>query len=151
MGRVVQARNKPVEPPSKPEAAPFFLPSASGLPTNPAANVVLPGVDVAELESSHLRMQDPRVKNDVDAPDNDEEGWKRDRGGGLQGQIMRQKTPGAISWQISPLLAAFWHGQGSGNYRVAVEWLSSASTVAIEREISSVSSEEPYSMVLHHQ
>ncbi|GMH45573.1 hypothetical protein BSKO_13530 [Bryopsis sp. KO-2023] len=40
---LIKARNKPIQPPKKPEAAPFFLPTVGGLSRDPVFNVTAQG------------------------------------------------------------------------------------------------------------
>jgi hypothetical protein len=143
MDGCLQARNKPIEPPAKPEAAPFFLPSAPALGTTSVVPVALTSPDIAEPESGHLRMQGPSLISDVNILEDANRGKQRVS----PGQVVRKKEPLAPAWQTSPLLAAFWHGQAGGDYRAVVGWLQNAGAVAIEREVCSVPTEEPFRSV----
>ncbi|GIL87705.1 hypothetical protein Vretifemale_15746 [Volvox reticuliferus] len=57
---VIKARNKPLQPPKKPEAAPFFLPTLPGLSVNPifAAAEGQQGADPGAREAADEDMED---------------------------------------------------------------------------------------------
>ncbi|GLC36521.1 hypothetical protein PLESTM_000455900 [Pleodorina starrii] len=52
---VIKARNKPIQPPKKPEAAPFFLPSVPGLSANPVFDPTAAASADAEADPSGER------------------------------------------------------------------------------------------------
>ena len=141
----LQARNKPVEPPKKPEAAPFFLPSAIALPSDPKA-IVQSGAEVASVPSHTLRMSGAGL-----GPDDSELAERTERNGpstsgreSVGRQISRVHAPAEAQWRSSPLLGALARGEEGGDYAAAAEWLRAASAVAVEREILRIPTEDPF-------
>ena len=141
----MQARNKPIEPPKKPESAPFFLPSA-GLPGQDPTDA---SATLSIAPASSLRMTDPRAERvDNDSDDNDALVVGAPRPPRQTGR----RKPGQLSarlWCSDPLMRALHAGaaRGDGDFAAAVTWLRRASAVAVERSVLSVPAEEPFEEV----
>lgn len=146
-----QARNKPIEPPKKPEAAPFFLPSAIALPSDPTATVQ-GGADAA-VPSHTLRMSGVGLGGDdggargSDDDGGDVGGASTSGRGATARQISRAHAPAEAQWRSSPLLGALARGEADGDYAEAAEWLRATSAVAVEREIARIPTEAPFEEV----
>ena len=137
----MQERNKPTDAPKKPEAAPFFLPAAPALASDPTATLDTSAHDV--VAAAPLRMSRPdgtavAAHSDQDQSDSDEPAAAP-----LQRQVMRVTDASAKLWATAPLFAALKAGDGTR----AAAWLAAASAVQIERQVASVPPEEPYDEV----
>jgi Utp21 specific WD40 associated putative domain len=147
---MLQARNKPIEPPKKPEAAPFFLPAAPGA-SAPAEQLSNPFAATSAPPAS-LRMQGPAegsAAGDELAELVDSAGDKQIES--QQRQVMRrQGTLSTRLWQEDPLMCALAVGAHGGSYAGAVQWLRAASAVQVERSVLSISAEEPFDEVRRH-
>lgn len=56
---IIKARNKPIDPPKKPEKAPFFLPSIPSL----SGEILFKPSDVADGDEKDIKMQEPTHGN----------------------------------------------------------------------------------------
>lgn len=119
----IKARNKPVQPVTKPESAPFFL------PTMEQEQMSSLGMSVEELfaqqaEGSQAELNEPT------------------------GQLHKSSKPANQSVQQSPLLKLLVRDHmRDGDFSEALQWLQKASPVVIEREINSVDATAPYDEV----
>lgn len=141
----VQARNKPTETPKKPEAAPFFLPAAPGLASDPAATI--PALLNGVADAAPLRMSNADGSA-VEAEQSDE-GAPRDGAATVMasGQVLKATAATAKLWETLPLFAKLKEGDASGKYTGAATWLAAASAVAVERQVLCIASEAPFEAV----
>ncbi|KAL6759017.1 WD40 repeat-like protein [Haematococcus lacustris] len=110
----IKARNKPIEPPKKPEAAPFFLPTVSGLSAQPVFNIT--GTEPQPPASAH----DPATSPAADA--------KPTRGSGAMG--------------LTPFLRLLREGREAGDYASFLALLRELSPVAVDREVRAMQQQE---------
>ncbi|KAJ9507489.1 hypothetical protein QJQ45_006484 [Haematococcus lacustris] len=133
----IKARNKPIEPPKKPEAAPFFLPTVAGLSAQPVFNIT--GTGPQPPASAH----DPATSPAADAKPTSQSKVLRGKrghsglplGASAAAGVDGAGTGGSGAAGLTPFLRLLREGQEAGDYASFLALLRELSPVAVDREV----------------
>lgn len=110
----IKARSKPLQPPKKPEAAPFFLPTVPTLAGQPTFNT-----DAAAADD---------IIHDIDDSDDD--------GGNVGSRVLRSRKGAASAAAApSPFVALLRSSAGAGDFAGFMGHLRTLSPAALDREL----------------